>query len=156
MRFFKPGRHLSLADKARDSRDWVKAAQSYERYLRRRPGNAPIWVQLGHMYKESGRYPSAASAYQRAVSLAPEDADIHLQIGHLNKLSGNYRLALLSYRQALVLDPSMEAARRELGLFEDEASPINDEDRIVLLEKQVKTLTGRVAMLEQAMEAVAP
>ncbi len=151
MKWFKVGRHLARGDRARDRRNWPAAARSYERFLRRRPNNAPIWVQLGHMYKEAGRYASAAKAYQKALNLAPEDAEIHLQIGHLNKLTGNMRLALLAFRRALAIDPTLESARREVGHFGAEPASSGEKDELVALKMQLLEVASRLTLVEHAV-----
>ncbi|GLV28243.1 hypothetical protein TomTYG75_07660 [Sphingobium sp. TomTYG75] len=154
MKWFKAGRHLARGDNARDNRNWRAAARSYERFLRRRPDNAAIWVQLGHMYKESGRYASAAKAYQKALNLAPEDADIHLQIGHLNKLTGNMRLALLAFRRALAIDPTLASARREVGHSGAEHASLGGGDELMVLKTQLREVTSRLILVEQAVEEI--
>lgn len=151
MKWFKVGRHLARGDCARDRRNWPAAARSYERFLRRRPDNAPIWLQLGHMYKEAGQYASAAKAYQKALDLAPQDAEIHLQIGHLNKLTGNMRLALLAFRRAHAIDPTLESARKEVGHFGAEPASSDAKDEIAVLKIQVLEVTSRLALVEHAV-----
>ncbi len=154
MNFWKPGRHLARGDRARDARDWEAAAASYERYLRRRPGDAAIWVQLGHMYKESGRLSAAATAYDQAAELIPDDADLQLSIGHLNKLAGYPRSASVAFRRALALDPNLDEARVELGIAEVDPAILDEPDRLIALERQVTNLRNRVVQLEQALAAL--
>ena len=45
---------LRNADAARDDRNWAKAAELYKEYLASAPDHDAIWVQFGHMLKESG------------------------------------------------------------------------------------------------------
>src|SRR5262249_42096950 len=49
-----PEQLLEAADGARDGRRYGEAAELYGAYLRERPEHAAIWVQCGHMLKESG------------------------------------------------------------------------------------------------------
>jgi predicted TPR repeat methyltransferase len=155
MKWLRAGHHLAKGDRARDNRDWVAAARSYERFLHRKPGNAAIWVQLGHMHKECGNYASAANAYQNALNLTPQDADIHLQIGHLNKLTGNMRLALLAFRRALALDPRLDVARREARHLGDEALYLSEAEELTHLKRQVRDVAGRLLIVEQALTELA-
>ena len=68
---------VTLADRARDARQWELAAQLYRKALDRNPRNPAIWVQYGHALKESGelrdpdKLAQAEIAYRRALSLDP-------------------------------------------------------------------------------------
>jgi O-antigen biosynthesis protein len=77
--------HRTLADQARDRRDWASAVEHYRLFLQANPESFPIWVQLGHVSKENGDLTGAEAAYRRAEGLKPEDADLALNIGHLMK-----------------------------------------------------------------------
>ena len=77
------------ADGCRDQRNWAKAATLYEQGLALNPGAFAMWVQFGHMLKESGILAKAQAAYQRALRLRPNDTDLHIQLGHLHLLRGS-------------------------------------------------------------------
>ena len=105
---------ISLADKARDSRDWPAAARYYQRALERQSEDPAIWVQYGHALKESGKRAQAEGAYRKSLSLAPVIADTHLQLGHVLKIQGKKNEAGDAYLRALALDPQLEDAAFEL------------------------------------------
>src|SRR6516165_9798697 len=105
---------ISRADRARDSRDWVMAAQHYRKALDQKPNNPPIWVQYGHALKESGSLAQAENAYRKSLEFAAEVADTHLQLGHVLKLQDRRIEASAAYLRALVLDPGLEHATLEL------------------------------------------
>src|SRR6516164_750772 len=104
---------VALADRARDARQWERAAQLYRRALDRDPHNSPIGVQYGHALKESGelrdpdKLAQAEIAYRRALSLDPGVADPYVQLGHVLKLQGKTDDAAACYLRAYALDPSM-------------------------------------------------
>jgi tetratricopeptide (TPR) repeat protein len=112
---------VTLADQARDARQWEHAAHLYREVLERNPRNTPIWVQYGHALKESGelqdpdKLAQAEVAYRRALSLDPRGADSHLQLGHILKLQGKIDEAKAFYLRAFALDPSMPYPLDELG-----------------------------------------
>jgi lipopolysaccharide biosynthesis protein/GT2 family glycosyltransferase len=119
---------VTLADRARDARQWELAAQLYRKALDRDPRNPPIWVQYGHALKESGelrdpdKLVQAEIAYHSALSLDPSAADPHLQLGHVLKLQGKTNEAEAAYLRAFALDPSMPDPLQELrGLGWSEA-----------------------------------
>ena len=105
---------ISRGDRARDSRDWVSAAQYYQKALDQKPNNPPIWVQYGHALKESGNLAEAEKAYRKSLEFGAEVADTHLQLGHVLKIQGRKIEASAAYLRALVLDPGLEHASLEL------------------------------------------
>ncbi len=106
-------RHRTLADQARDRRDWASAVEHYRLFLQANPESFPIWVQLGHVSKENGDLTGAEAAYRRAEELKPEDADLALNIGHLMKALRRTRDAKRYYARSFDLDGNF-AARDEL------------------------------------------
>jgi lipopolysaccharide biosynthesis protein/GT2 family glycosyltransferase len=112
---------VTLADRARDARQWELAARLYREALDRDPGNPPIWVQYGHALKESAelrdadKLMQAEAAYRRAISLDPGAADTYLQLGHILKLQGKIDKAEAFYLRAFAFDPSMPYPLEELG-----------------------------------------
>jgi len=100
------GAAAAAGDAARDLRQWALAAAAYRAATRFAPGQAAIWIQLGHMLKEAGNLAGAQDAYGEALRLAPEDADLHLQLGHLLKVANRLRDAGAWYEAALALDPT--------------------------------------------------
>jgi tetratricopeptide (TPR) repeat protein len=105
---------ISRADRARDSRDWVSAAQYYRKALDQKPDNPPIWVQYGHALKESGNFGEAEDAYRKSLELDADVADTHLQLGHALKIQGRKIEASAAYLRALALDPALDHASFEL------------------------------------------
>jgi hypothetical protein len=112
---------ITLAERARDARQWKLAAQLYRKALGRNPRNAAIWVQYGHALKESGelrdpeKLAQAEAAYRRALALDSGAADTHLQLGHVLKLHGKTEEAQAAYLRAFALDPSVPYPVEELG-----------------------------------------
>jgi tetratricopeptide (TPR) repeat protein len=109
------------ADCARDAGQWELAAQLYRKALAWDPGDASIWVQYGHVLKESGelrdpeKLAQAEAAYRRALSLEPGAADTHLQLGHVLKLQQKVDEAKASYLRAFALDPLLADPLQELS-----------------------------------------
>jgi tetratricopeptide (TPR) repeat protein len=108
---------ITLADRARDQGQWERAAGYYRIALHRNPQNPPIWVQYGHMLKESGHLAEAERAYRTALAYDPGNADSHLQLGHLLKVQGKCGEEQSSYLRALLLEPSAPHPSHELRGF---------------------------------------
>lgn len=116
------------ADALRDKRDWLGATLKYRQIVDSFPTEVGAAVQLGHAYKEMGRYAEAAAAYEAARGVTPADDDLHLQIGHLHKVTGKLSAAAASYHRALELNPANTNAAMEFEAVKshwDEASAPN-------------------------------
>lgn len=101
------------ADALRDEKDWLGAALKYRQIVDSFPTEVAAAIQLGHAYKELGRYAEAAQAYEAARDVTPTDDDLHLQIGHLHKVMGRLPAAAASYHKALELNPANTNAATE-------------------------------------------
>jgi tetratricopeptide (TPR) repeat protein len=106
---------ITLADEARDQQKWRLAAGYYRKALRRKPQNAPIWVQYGHVLKAAGYLAEAERAYRTAVLYEPQSADAQLQLGAVLRIQGKQEQAEAAYLRALTLAPSSEAPSVELS-----------------------------------------
>lgn len=73
---------IQRGNAARDDKQWVKAAEYFSKSLSINPSRPDIWVQLGHMKKESGDISSAVHAYKQAIAYDEkyEDAYFHLLV----------------------------------------------------------------------------
>lgn len=105
---------ITLGDRACDARQWDVAARHYRLALARNSDRPPIWLQYGHVLKESGKYQHAEAAYRRAIAGDPGLADAELHLGHVLKIQRRWVEAAAAYMQAFVLDPTLTAAREEL------------------------------------------
>lgn len=68
---------ITLADRARDAREWDLAGRLYRTAIQRNPGNPALWVQYGHVLKEAGDLAQAEYAYRTAVAQNPSAVDSH-------------------------------------------------------------------------------
>jgi glycosyltransferase involved in cell wall biosynthesis/tetratricopeptide (TPR) repeat protein len=106
---------ITLADQARDRGQRERAAGYYQEALRRNPQNSPIWVQYGHVLKESGDLIKAECAYRTALACDPRSADSHVQLGHVLKMQGKKDEARAAYLRAAALDPSLDGLALEFA-----------------------------------------
>src|SRR5690348_541582 len=118
---------ITLADQARDRQQWELAARFYKKALRRNPANPRIWVQYGHVLKESGRWTEAEMAYRKAIFYDPRGPDSHLQLGRVLRLQGKPEQAVAAHLQALLFEPFpgiRSIALAELGWSETHLSEL--------------------------------
>src|ERR1700676_1448781 len=106
---------ITLADRARDTGQWERAAEYYREPPRRNAQNPPIWVQYGHVLKEAGYLAQAERAYRTALVYDRRVADSHLQLGRVFEIQGKTEEARVAYLRAVALDPSLDAASFELA-----------------------------------------
>jgi len=78
-------RNIRAGNAARSRQDWACAATAYRQALIQEPLLQHLWVQLGHMEKESGEIDRATQAYEEAARLRETDAEPLLQLGHMAK-----------------------------------------------------------------------
>jgi tetratricopeptide (TPR) repeat protein len=95
---------IARADQARDAGQWALAARHYRQALSEEPELPAIWVQYGHVLKESGDVAAAVAAYREAVRRDPENTDTHLQLGHALMVQGQIEAAEAAYLSAVALD----------------------------------------------------
>ncbi len=106
--------HIRDADRLRDARRYVEAADAYSLALSFSPTRSDIRIQQGNMLKDAGRLAQAEAAYRHALAQTLGDAEVHLQLGHVLKLQGRRTEALLAYRRAIEIRPSLEPAWNEV------------------------------------------
>lgn len=105
-------------DRARDARNLSEAAAAYKRYLAVRADDAPIWVQYGHVLKDSGYFDAADAAYAAAENISPDMADTYLHHGHMLKTMGRTDDAIRAFRRLAALDPTDTEGTREADALE--------------------------------------
>ncbi len=107
---------LRLADDARDRRQYLVAAELYDRALRAAEPNvdALLLLQCGHMHKEARSFTEAKARYLKALSLEPKNAEVLIQLGHFFKVIGRYPDAEHYYQEALIARPEWADPEDEL------------------------------------------
>lgn len=125
MAWKKAVKHRSVGDGYRDAREWDKASSAYRLHLDAHPNDAAIWVQYGHMLKESGRKEEAESAYNTAVQIKPEDPDAWIHLAHLLKGMGKYVGAYAAFVNAneIEFNEDLNKEMRSLRRLAGEAHP---------------------------------
>jgi tetratricopeptide (TPR) repeat protein len=106
---------ITLADQARDQGQWERAAGHYRAALRRNPRKPAIWVQYGHVLKESGNLREAERAYRTAIGYDRDIADPYVWLGHILKIQRKKDAARAAYLRAVALDPSLEGVFSEFA-----------------------------------------
>lgn len=98
-------------NQCRDARDWAGAVNAYTQHLALNNADQPIWVQLGHAWKEQSQLDEAAKAYQTAVKLDIDDADANMHLADILRRLDRGEEALAAYERANAIMPNAEAIR---------------------------------------------
>ena len=101
-----------LGNQCRDARDWPGAASAYARHLAANRTDQPIWVQLGHAWKEQDLLAEAADAYQTAVDLDGTDADANIHLADVLRRLGRSDEALAAYTRVNDIAPNAESLQQ--------------------------------------------
>ncbi len=79
----------------------------YALAVRLEPSLPGLWVNVGTLYRDVGRYGEAVSAYRRALRLDPNHALAHYNLGAVYDALGRYDESIEELLVALTLDPSL-------------------------------------------------
>jgi glycosyltransferase involved in cell wall biosynthesis len=103
--------HRRKGNQCRDASDWPGAVEAYTKHLASNKDDQPIWVQLGHAWKEQGRLEEAARAYQVAVDLNLNDVDANTHLADVLRRLNRGAEALAAYERINDITPNVEAVR---------------------------------------------
>jgi ADP-heptose:LPS heptosyltransferase len=136
---------VSLADAARDRRQYIVAAELYDRSLKLGQVSVGILLQCGHMYKEARDFSNAERNYLEAFRLAPKDPEVLLQLGHFLKIVGRFVESGYYYKEALVQRPDWQDPKNELQWLKESSELRREVARQERLE-QAEELFGDEAL----------
>lgn len=85
--------------------DAAQAEQHLRAVVRKHPGYALAWYNLGNVLRDAGRLPDAAASYAKAIALEPAFADAHNDLGRILHLLHRFDEAEDAYRRHLALAP---------------------------------------------------
>lgn len=108
--------HVSQGDLHNARKDWPGAIHHYRKALNLNPALVPVWVQLGHGYRELGDMAAAEEAYQQALQLDPENDDALFFLGVTLNKKGEVNDAFNALLQAFEHNPSGPASRELAAL----------------------------------------
>ncbi|WP_341487079.1 hypothetical protein [Pararhizobium sp. A13] len=67
--------HVSQGDAHNARKQWPQAIEHYKKALAILPNLAPVWIQLGHGFRETNQFEQAEQSYLRALDIEPGNAD---------------------------------------------------------------------------------
>jgi tetratricopeptide (TPR) repeat protein len=105
---------LVAAQTAIDSKDYQTAAQDYQDYLAKKPGEALVHFQLGYTYTAMQKADAAKTEYEEAISLDPKMSAAYLNLG-LTLLTTDPGAAIAPLQKAVELSPGQPEPKYLLG-----------------------------------------
>ncbi|MBI5882427.1 MAG: tetratricopeptide repeat protein [Elusimicrobia bacterium] len=95
-------------------KDKTAAVKRYRLSLDLDPAYTQAWVNLGALYRDSGRLKEAKSCYEKALALSPADPVPYYSYAVLLEKTGQRDKAVSLFREALAKDESFEPAKQRL------------------------------------------
>src|SRR5580698_1637940 len=108
-------RLLSAAQDAVNKQDYASAAQDYQAYLAKRPGDAVVHYDLGYAYTALQKPAEAKSEYERAIALDPKMAPAYQNLG-VTLIPTDPAAAIGPLQQAAELMPEDARTKWLLGI----------------------------------------
>jgi serine/threonine-protein kinase len=108
--------HSALAIVLRDSLEFTRAAEEYQRAVALAPGNARLLSGYGDFAAEMGQSEAGLAAARHALVLDPLSADAHLWLGYALMAARRHAEAIVAFTTAKGLAPSSGLANAWLSL----------------------------------------
>ncbi|MBA4374117.1 MAG: hypothetical protein C0402_14805 [Thermodesulfovibrio sp.] len=80
------------------------------------PKNVQVWIRMGNLSMDSGRFQEAVDAYQEALKLDPKNVDVRVDMGTCYRNTGKPDIAVKEYRKAIELNPNHLNAHKNMGV----------------------------------------
>ncbi len=112
------------------------------------PNNTVAWIELGHIYFDSGQYQLAIEAYEKSLELDPDRPDVWTDLGVMYRRNGNPQKAVEMFDRALSLNPSHEIAMFNKGVvlmhdLQDSKRALESWQKLVTINPEAKTPGGQ-------------
>jgi cytochrome c-type biogenesis protein CcmH/NrfG len=103
------------------------------------PKNVQVWIRLGNLSMDSGRFQEAIDAYQEALKLDPKNVDVRVDLGTCYRNAGKPDVAVKEYRKAVELNPNHLNAHKNMGVvlaydLRDKAQAIKAFEKVLQIE----------------------
>lgn len=118
--------YLRTASQLYQKRDFLGAADNFEKHLRSKPGDAQARMMLGVCRQQSGDFNAAAEAFQRVADHQPKNTEARFFLALAQFSSGRYDEAGTNARSAIQLGGATAPAHHLLGMVLEE---LNDPEQ---------------------------
>lgn len=106
--------YIVLGKKKESEEEYKKAAEAYEKHVRRNPKDVKAFFNMGLAYSKLNKPEDAVKAFRQAAKLEPEDSDTQFELGLAYTKVARFQEAVLALQKANELDPNNYRAQEEL------------------------------------------
>ncbi len=136
--FKMPSHTITAPQPVQDDQTASKAqmAKALEAEVATDPKNVQAWIQLGHVYFDSGQHAKAIDAYEKALALKPGNADVLTDLGVMYRRNGRPEKAIESFDRAIAANPEHQTALFNKGIvllhdLDDQEGAIRSWERLL-------------------------
>lgn len=148
---FQPAVLITLAELSTDTKNWSRAAASYEKALKAGVKDSDVLYNLFVTYKRNDDLDKAASALERYLQKNSGDIESWLQLGELYEKKGNHAQARATYESVLHKSPNnKEALSRLIVILEktnDKSALQGVYEKLAQMQPRNRTLQNNLAIL---------
>jgi cytochrome c-type biogenesis protein CcmH/NrfG len=106
----QPGGPMPLTPQKRAEIEGLKSM------AQKAPDNPEAWIQLGHIYFDTGQSTEAIEAYEKALAITPNNANVLTDLGVMYRRNKQPKRAIESFDKAIQVDSRHEIARFNKGI----------------------------------------
>lgn len=96
----------------------AEAIAKLQKDVKSNPKNIQAWIQLGHLYFDTGKPEQAIEAYTTSLKLHDGDANLYTDLGVMYRRIGKFRKAIEMFEKAISMDPAHEPSRLNKGIVQ--------------------------------------
>jgi tetratricopeptide (TPR) repeat protein len=96
---------------------WGTTTSLWEDVVKKSPGKARAYHNLGVTYRESGDSEKATAYFLTAIRLRPESPTAHFSLAQIYEEKGTAKEAITHYERAVELNPELAEAHNNLGVL---------------------------------------
>jgi tetratricopeptide (TPR) repeat protein len=96
--------------------DYEKALPYFEKVVKKDPGYAEAYFNIGYCNAELGRHTEAIEAFEEAIRIKPDLAEAHYNLGVVYGRLGRHRGAIEAFELAIRIKPDYAEAHFNLGV----------------------------------------
>lgn len=148
---FQSAALLTLAEVDSESRDWSRAAATYEKAIKAGAKDSDVLYNLFVSYKRNDETDKAIQTLERYLQKNPSDSDSCFQLAELYEKKGNIAQARTTYESLLQKNPqNKEALTHLVALLEksnDKSGLMSAYERLSLIQPKNRTVQFNLAVL---------
>jgi len=93
-----------------------QAIATLKETVKSNPKDIQAWIQLGHLYFDTGKPEQAIEAYTTSLKLHDGDANLYTDLGVMYRRIGKFKEAIEMFDKAISMNPSHEPSRLNKGI----------------------------------------